>query len=172
MNARTLTAKQRRRYTIGRLTKTYEKFKALHHSKFVYSDFVAKHEEDEQGNICGTVCCIMGWHPQWYPKHFKWILLLGGSYMNVVPIDNNRKPLNQSLREFYGIDNDLIDCLFYGSRNLYVIIDGKRKYIRAKNGQWSSKAEVSKLFRKVLKMIELGYLDQHLILERLTNTRI
>lgn len=24
------------------------------------------------GNGCGTVCCVIGWFPKWFPKYWKW----------------------------------------------------------------------------------------------------
>lgn len=88
---------------------TIANMKTLKESEFDYSDFVSDFNLISQ---CGTVCCVAGWYPKWYPKSaFSWKehnLYAGGS--------DRSNSIAHALSEFHGLSCSLINVFFFGDR--------------------------------------------------------
>ena len=52
---------------IAHIKEVLEFSKELKSNQFDFSTYVT-----EAHNECGTVCCMLGWYPKWYPNDFKW----------------------------------------------------------------------------------------------------
>lgn len=57
----------------GRLYKLAAFLDSLSKRSFKFSRVVDRSNEDRDGNICGTVCCAVGWLPKLFPSHWEWI---------------------------------------------------------------------------------------------------
>lgn len=95
--------------TLQRLRATREKMDTLKPKDFNYDSFVAKDD-----GRCGTVCCIAGWHPKWFPDAgVKWVVVDG-----IVDLEGKRGLYSvlETLREFYEIEgtSTLDSSLFIG----------------------------------------------------------
>lgn len=88
---------------IERLQLTIDNLKKLKPEQFNYAEVVSEFDE-EKG--CGTVCCVMGFYPVWYPDHFKY--------------HKNRSDGNYSVihifEDYHGITRHEKYALFYGER--------------------------------------------------------
>lgn len=89
------------------LEKILEKIKTLKEEEFDFSDYVSRCNKKK----CGTVCCVVGWFPKWFPKSgFTWKerqLIEPDEYDSVT----------EALIDIIGIPRKWIDCLFMGHVN-------------------------------------------------------
>lgn len=153
---------------LSRLGDTIEKLKALSPSQFYYGNYVSKME-----NGCGTMCCVMGWYPTWFPD-------AGLSYIETTDVNRRlavsgetstieKSRLLAPLIEWHGISMEIMNGLFYGaSMNLELcspvhIVLAKRtgisistRYIQlaAKAGLQTQLPDVIDLFEKIYDLIE------------------
>lgn len=90
---------------IDRLAATIEKMKELREEQFNYTFFVSQFEE---GKNCGTVCCVAGWYPKWFPE--------SGIYWGQRTINPNDSLLQikDRLSYFHGLNIEIIKYLFFG----------------------------------------------------------
>jgi len=52
--------------------KVIDFLKALSTEKFNFEKVITNHKVDNQGHICGTVCCAVGWFPKIFPGEVEW----------------------------------------------------------------------------------------------------
>jgi hypothetical protein len=91
---------------IQRLENTIEKLKQLPPENFNYSLWITDSKED-----CGTVCCVGGWYPKWFPQSgLIWVDILGG-----VEIDHvDGMLIVDALSAWHGISIPETKALFAG----------------------------------------------------------
>lgn len=92
---------------IENLEKILERVKTLKPEQFNFESYVTEFDE-EKG--CGTVCCIAGYLPQWFPN-------CGLSYKNrweEMTIVSQDHDITTHLKILVGLPYDWINYLFYG----------------------------------------------------------
>lgn len=100
---------------LSKLNDTLKKMKELDPKKFNYAHFVT---ECDLNKVCGTVCCILGWYPLWFPESgFKWIVPTGV----VIKIklrfgENEMEDIELASLAYHSISSKLNLILFYGDR--------------------------------------------------------
>lgn len=57
---------------IERFQKLISFLDQLDESKFNLNSVVKEYDIDDQGHICGTVCCAIGWTPVIFPELVSW----------------------------------------------------------------------------------------------------
>lgn len=96
--------------------KRFIKFlKKLPKKKFDFISVVTEFDEVD-GNICGTVCCAVGWLPSFDSDKFKWHVdvfnegcksrFFGVPYVNGEEIEND-------LCDYFGMTSEEVDAIFY-----------------------------------------------------------
>jgi hypothetical protein len=91
---------------IERLKATIEKLKQLEPNKFYYGNFVT-----ESNGGCGTVCCVAGWYPEWFPESgLKWQVFNNDMCAQM----RNSIEVNELLLKYHGLGREFIGALFYG----------------------------------------------------------
>ena len=102
---------------LKRLWATIEKLVNLDPEQFSYSELVS---EGNTEKVCGTVCCVAGWYPKWFPKaELIWDLSYSSAGfiqgIDLYPVNNNISTnVSNKLSEYHGLNDDIIDFLFYG----------------------------------------------------------
>ena len=130
---------------IKRLEDTIEKLKTLKSSEFDYSSFVSKYEGD-----CGTVCCVAGWYPKWFPElGLKWIIENNVLYLTKSGVYD----ISCDLMEWHKISSNEIKFLFFGDTYNYTI-DGIEFYIR--NSSNNNLEGVIKIFEEFINLLKEG----------------
>lgn len=132
---------------IKRLKATRAKMDELKEEQFDYEMFVSEWNE---ARTCGTVCCVAGWYPRWFPKagvrfrHFRLIC----------PPD-----MKAMLSKWHGVSFYIIDALFYG-REFHSEYHYSNVYLSGGTelALWQVKAR----FDVIISAIERGKLDRHL----------
>lgn len=76
------------------LAKTY----VLRPEEFNYAGWIMEWDRTHE---CGSVCCLLGWFPRFFPEHFNW------RTFNPSTVYHNKEVM-------LGIDKDLAVALFYG----------------------------------------------------------
>lgn len=100
--------------------KRFIKFlKKLPKKKFRFVNVVSEFEEVDE-NICGTVCCAVGWLPSFDPDKFKWHAkvynegcksrFLGVPYVNGKEIEND-------VCDYFGMTSEEVEAIFYNLVN-------------------------------------------------------
>lgn len=139
---------------IARLKETIGHIDTIKEDEFDYSEWVSKSERR-----CGTVCCIAGWYPKFFPAHFAWKEY--ENYLYPFGRSGHIGEIHGALIEFHGFRYRAINCLFIGSE----LVSGD---VRIFNQIASdSKIEIVKQrFIRFLELLETGTeLDEFLIIE-------
>jgi len=85
------------------LQKLVEKSSVLPPEKFNYVKFVTA--TDQKG--CGTVCCLAGWYPKWFPEAgIEWECFNSSLSMLI----------DGKIQKFHGISKTIVDAIFYGMK--------------------------------------------------------
>lgn len=148
---------------IERIEATIKKMKALLPEKFNYSVWVTKTNKE---HICGTVCCVGGWYPTWFPS-------------SGIKLDENLEIDPETLSKYHGIDYNLVGTLFLGD-DLYEHYQNKERgiwkpikkdiettiHISHKNGGQSKLPDVILVWEAVLGLIKEGRLKEYLKITR------
>lgn len=91
--------------TLERLKATREKMNTLRPKEFFYGSFV--HRNDGE---CGTVCCIAGWYPKWFPASgLRWVRY-GNNLLDLVGTSG----VADNLMRYHEIGFHLCGTLFFG----------------------------------------------------------
>ena len=145
---------------ISRFEATIEKLKALSPMNFHYGSFIEEHDGG-----CGTVCCVLGHYPGWFPK--------SGFYWEIGEIDEGNLFLEyidgdaiRGVRIYHGFNHSLCECLFYGD-----VVEQLEAGLPETNTA-SKLPKVIELFEAALIKLRTGELDEYLVLdsdETLTN---
>jgi hypothetical protein len=145
---------------IERLEKTIQMMKNLDEGSFDYSAWVSKYDHE---NMCGTICCVLGWYPKYFPE-------------TGITWDNKDGCLagkfSTSAKEYHGISRELYDCLFTGDdlNASYNIISGTpvttKTLINVTHiNRGSSKLpDVILVWEAIVNLIKEGKLDSELLL--------
>lgn len=152
---------------LGRLRATIEKLLMLPECQFAYDRYVTVANGE-----CGTVCCVAGWYPQWFPEAgLKWQSY--GTHLDLISTSHQDEYYNQqeSLIDYHGLSENLIEVLFYGynrdiSRNnnwFNRLIYGQsiRLGIGDKPMRDASLQEIIILFRQVFNLIAADKIVWH-----------
>lgn len=153
------TIEQKRKEVAAKLTKTLKKLERLPKEKFKYSSFISV-----PGRKCGTVCCVAGWYPKWFPEaglRYKTsplssLIKFGIAGRTEFSINN----VNEKLSKYHKITTDLVNHLFYGEGLTY----HAPGYERLQGiGLSASKRRVQALFRRTIQRILDGKYDEFLL---------
>ncbi len=133
---------------LKRLNATLKNLKELPNSNFNYGDFV-KRKKTIDGVTCGTVCCVAGWYPKWFPKS-------GLTWDQFGLSAPEGADVSDMLMKHHGISNDLVSVLFYGQKEIFN--SQKNDLINIEIGIGDTyrvkKDEVVKLFETVIDLIK------------------
>lgn len=111
MNKETILA--RMDATIAMLEKLNEESPA--HDNFRMELFVSEGCLTEEGNYCGTVCCVAGWYPKYIPESgLAWYHrdIVGGVLMSICGKDGSMD-VPYLLRKYHGFYHPLCELLFH-----------------------------------------------------------
>lgn len=152
-----------RQIAIKRLEATIEMISNLKSKQFNYQNFVTKADKE---NTCGTVCCVAGWYPMYFPKSNLIYEILFDNTLSLSTKDNHSAAIE--LLNYHKLNYNVIYSLFYG-HDLYVhnIITNDDKLILENieqiNMSETSLKEVKQRFKTILKLIKNKELDNLLI---------
>jgi len=144
-----------KKLVVKRLKDTLEKLKELEEENFSYNRFVKSDD-----GFCGTVCCVAGWYPKWFPEaNLIWRRCPYYPMKYFVDLEFSGGTIYEALSLYHGISEELAQVLFYGDiDNFPVGTAEKKKYsertIGLINGDISSKKEVEELWAHVIELIE------------------
>lgn len=95
---------------LSRLQATIDQLEKLKPKQFDYSLYVSNYSKRHK---CGTVCCVAGWYPKWFPEsELEWVYDEMG-YINLY--DKSREyDTDEMLGIYHDLSNDIINFLFYG----------------------------------------------------------
>lgn len=103
---------------LDRLIATRKKLRNLPDSKFDYSGYITKYH-----NGCGTVCCVAGHYPLWFPEAglvYRSVYddpeywEFGKQKVYLDTISGSTRGISNLLANYHGLKEDLIAYLFYG----------------------------------------------------------
>lgn len=124
---------------LERLKATRTMMDTLKEEQFNYGNFIYEFE-----NECGTVCCIAGWYPKWFPDSgLKWGKI--GDHLSLVSDKPSYIAVFSVLSKFHGLNELTIFALFAGRH-----IGKKIKAI----GTAANLDEVKVHWDKIIKAIE------------------
>jgi hypothetical protein len=101
-------------------------------------------------NDCGTVCCIAGWFPKWFPKNFKWDI-----YNSVNYIDNDSR-IFYFLKHHYSYE--ILD-LFFGFITEHGNERMRNEYKKYKSRTEATLEEVKQTWDAVFEAVENNTLE-------------
>ncbi len=132
---------------IQRFQDTIDMMKQLKPEEFDYGDFVSERKEN-----CGTVCCIAGWYPKYFPEsELIWSSTRSKFYLDLTNL-NNSTDVMPVLMKWHGISRELANAIFYGGPCDIV------EYISLN----SPLDKVTFRLETILLKIKSGLLDKHL----------
>lgn len=124
--------------------------------EFAYQHFVTSYDPE---NLCGTVCCIMGWYPKYFPESgLDW------------EINDNKTDLSMSwkngdpddvLAKYHGVSDDVIQAIFYCD----VLPDVGGNHMEQIDLKDAVLADAIERVEKLIELIETGKIDNHLRLD-------
>lgn len=108
---------------IKRLESTLMRLMSLNEDSFYYATYV-----NQFAGECGTVCCVAGWYPEWFPESgFKWfrsvnewieVTLIHESMSGTERIFERHDIIQAHLSVWHGLPLEEIDYLFYGGATI------------------------------------------------------
>ena len=144
-----------KKLVVKRLKDTLKKLKELEKAKFSYHRFVESYD-----GFCGTVCCVAGWYPKWFPEsNLTWRKFHSSFMPGFVDLEFLEGQICEALTIHHGISHELVQVLFYGDTDSFPVGTAeKKKYSKRTigliNGEDSSKKEVEELWAHVIELIE------------------
>jgi len=175
----------KKKQILDRLWTTIEQLVNLSPRKFKYSETVAK---GDLKKVCGTVCCVAGWYPKWFPEsglEYRLREISVDPSPGEVPyvyVSGNHLPMNHTLKYYHGLAHSIINFLFYGEciyirlsekgeavadeilkywrKDIYIQIEDSW-YVQMKRGLNSNLAQVIMGFRFIHYMIENDYIENY-----------
>lgn len=105
---------------LGRLKDTIDHLKSLPEDQFDYGSYVS---EFNSGSSCGTVCCVAGWYPKWFPEAVLEWYPTGERFFSIRPSNHEEdetpfdveSQVELALMQWHGLEESIISFLFYGS---------------------------------------------------------
>lgn len=151
---------------LKRLNATLKKLIALPDNKFYYGDFVRRSKviDRKTGETCGTVCCVAGWYPAWFPEARLIWNKEGGleSELNNHDYDHY-DDIAEAMMRYHGIGYNLTQVLFYGQKEEFYTNKFDRNLLTIELGIGEThkipKKEVVKLFKLVIDLIKKDMID-------------
>ena len=99
------------------IDKMLEMYKANESHKFNFADIVHEDEIKSETEFCGTVCCVAGWYPVWFPESgVKYIIRNVQKFDEPAPtkhVSLDIFSIDRILRGYHGINNIILETLFY-----------------------------------------------------------
>lgn len=102
---------------LKRLGETYKMLCDLKEEEFDYLHYVSKFSDSHRrhGDYCGTICCVAGWYPKYFPDaglewNFKNVSMAGA----LLPDHSIANTVQGTLSLYHGLNDNIITCLFYG----------------------------------------------------------
>jgi hypothetical protein len=135
-----------------KLQLTLDQLKNLSEDYFCYEKFISKFDNKNQ---CGTICCVAGWYPKWFPH-------AGLKWTNLLP--DNKTHVNDVctfLANYHLLSRKVILDLFYGGNLLNDSYRFKIKEISIE----SSKFEVEQRFSAIIALLRSGKLDEFITID-------
>ncbi len=148
---------------LKRLNATLKKLIALPDNKFRYDNFVSKSKvvDKDTEQTCGTVCCVAGWYPAWFPE--AGLIWDDHGLESVKKTNNYDDDICNALMKYHGIGYHLTQVLFYGQKeqfntnkfdsDLFTLEIGIGETYRV------PKKNVVKLFKLVINLIKKDMID-------------
>lgn len=155
----TLTKSQ----VLRRLKKTITKLSKLKKENFNYELFVDKWNKEKQ---CGTVCCVAGWYPKWFPEAGLIWTKRSHDLSAGKGVNGGWSGIEYKLMKYHGLTEKAIGSIFYG-RGLYeresltmeVVIQQMVKDVQFDMDRVTVK-QVTARFKKILKFVQLEFDSQ------------
>lgn len=99
---------------LQRLLATINMLKELPERSFDYSNYV---KEFDIENKCGTVCCVAGWYPKYFPEAgLVWQITTNNHELKIeLESDILGYGTFNDLVKYHGLSKNIIYALFYGS---------------------------------------------------------
>lgn len=147
---------------LKRLNATLKKLIALPDNKFYYSDFVRRSKvvDRKTGETCGTVCCVAGWYPAWFPDAG---LVWKDHGLHSVEESDSYDDISEAMQKYHGIGYNLTQVLFYGQKEEFYTNKFDRNLLTIELGIGETykipKKEVVKLFKLVIDLIKKDMID-------------
>lgn len=139
---------------LQRLKATIDKMETLSESQFNYLNIVTKFDFQEN---CGTVCCVAGWYPVWFPKEgFQYEIIYSDSDIAGFDIVQVVDGIPYSgggqidLCEYHGLSLSIIQTLFYGETLL------AENEVLVENDIENNLDTVIRVFKRVYELLEKG----------------
>lgn len=152
-----------KKLVLERLQATIDNLRSLPNSKFSYEVFVDQYDSKKE---CGTVCCVAGWYPKWFPKSG---LIWEDDTLSVKSRD---KEIDTVLKKHHGLSKELISILFYGQERTInyrfklpkakknIMVDNSASFsLGLENRDYSSKTEVLEMFKYVYELIDKDLIE-------------
>lgn len=113
-----------KKIVIDRLDATIKMLEGLQAHEFKYSKFVHACDTKQK---CGTVCCIAGWYPKFFPEAgLTWLEFDTEEWPGLVDLyagGEGRITIDSTLIEYHNLKQHAINHLFYGE-DLYIEFEG------------------------------------------------
>lgn len=138
------------RFTYKRLEKSLKFWDTLREKQFYLGTFVSQTSKDEKENICGTVCCLVGWLPAIEPNKFTW-----SNALISIQGNSDDEYIDKAVMNHFKIDYELYRHLFVPKRQTTNINDYKLY-------DSTSLEDVLDNVRDVMEQIKGGHLDDYL----------
>ena len=91
-----------------------EKVKTLKEEQFRFEEWITEFDEEKS---CGTVCCIVGWMPQWFPNcGIKYMYEYGYLELCVEDEIDSYERIMSHLSTLLGIPLNVVEYLFAGKQ--------------------------------------------------------
>lgn len=99
-------------YIVKNLETIYEKIETLKPKEFNFNSYVEKCDKE---NLCGSVCCIVGWFPKWFVNSgVGWDLSDPYDLDIITPNGSYKSEVIAHLCNLTGLTEAWVKYLFYG----------------------------------------------------------
>lgn len=98
---------------IERLQATINELEKLAPANFRFESYIS-----EYAGTCGTVCCVAGWYPRWFPdSELIWTVAGSGDVelSSKFGMMTSSRYIKIALKEYHGLDGQTISALFFGT---------------------------------------------------------
>lgn len=142
-----------RELILERLDATIKKLTTLKKEYFDYQYYVS--EFDDQ-HSCGSVCCVVGWYPKWFPEVN---IVYHDRTITINSEESIYHTLETLLMNYHGINYQLMKVLFYGR-------SFEEGDIFVSNNSRNSLLQVRKVFCQIRSLIADSKIDCYLKLDQ------
>lgn len=141
-----------------RFLKTIEMLKSLKDSEFYYAEYI-KSCVIIDDNVCGTVCCVMGWYPKYVPESgLVWRKPSSFGSRPYLWTEDDSMGDDEAIENWHGIVWSVRQALFYGYG--LTSVDGCTKLLhQVKSMDDTTLPEVIERFEKIVQVLDSGEND-------------